>query len=831
MIRKLAVDELAWRCPDDWLDWSISSEIESASTIVGQDRAVEAIAFGLGMPGIGYNVFVTGLSGTGRLTTIKRYLEEVDGDLSTPDDICFVYNFRNPEEPKVLFLEAGAGRRLRDGMDSLIEELAESLPKLAIDKEFRTRIERAVAGFESQEKEMIGAFEREVREAGFSMVQIQTGPITRPEVMPVVEDNPVAIDELQALLDEGKIDEKGLAAFKEAHKNLSEKLRDVFDAVIELRRQAQEEIVRVRRQLLHPTFEDAVRRVLVDVTDERAKPYLDAVQEDLEERVEVFVAEDEDSGVERFTRWRVNLAVDNSDLDGRPVVMETEPSYTNLFGTIERTLLPSGETSTSFMRISGGSMLRANGGYLVVNAEDILMEPRVWPGIKRALRYRRVRIQAWENAVFGGAVLTPEPVPIQVKVVVIGDRRIYDLLYRRDADFPKIFKVLADFDSVISLTRDHAGDILSVLQKVAVEEGILPMDRTGMAAMLEQAVRLGSWRRRFSSRFSDLSDLQREAEFQARGDGSEVIQGRHVYAAEAARHRRHGLSEERTQELIADGVVHIATDGETVGQVNGLAVYDLGHHRFGKPSRITARVGLGREGVINIERMAGLSGPTYDKGVGILTGFLRGAFARKVPLAMGCSVTFEQSYGGVDGDSASSTEIYAILSALAEIPIKQGIAVTGSVDQFGGVQAIGGVNEKVEGFFKVCVSSGLTGQQGVMIPASNVLDLHLATEVVDAVREGQFNVWAVESIESGIELLTGIGAGEWSDDGGWSQGSVFGRCQERLNEMVRLMRQSGKGRLGPDEGENEVCRSDDGDENHDDDHNDDHNNGDRAHTS
>jgi len=827
MTRKLAVDELAWKCPDEWLDWGTSSEIESASTIVGQDRAVEAIAFGLDMPGIGYNVFVTGLSGTGRLTTIKQYLEQVDGDRTSPDDICFVHNFRNPEEPKVLFLEAGAGRRLRDGMDCLIEELAETLPKIISDKEFRTRVERAVEGLESQEREMVESFEREVRESGFSMVQIQTGPITRPEVMPVVDDNPVAIDDLGALLDEGKIDEEKLAVFKEGHKTLSEKLRDVFDAVVDLRRQAQEEIVRVRRQLLHPTFEDAVRRVLVDVTDERAKPYLDAVQEDLEERAEAFVADNQEAGPERFTRWRVNLAVDNSDLDGRPVVMETEPTYTNLFGTIERALSPSGETSTSFMRISAGSMLRANGGYLVVNAEDILMEPRVWPGIKRAIRYRRVQIQAWENSVFGAAVLKPEPVPIQVKVVVIGDRHIYDLLYRRDADFPKIFKVLADFDSVISLTREHAGDILSVLQKVAEEEEILPMDRTGMAAMLEQAVRLGSWRRRFSSRFSDLSDLLREAEYQARRDGADEIQARHVGAAEAARHRRHGLSEDRTHELIADGVVHVATDGEVVGQVNGLAVFDLGHHRFGKPSRITARVGLGREGVINIERLAGLSGPAHDKGVGILTGFLRGAFARRVPLTMGCSVTFEQSYGGIDGDSASSTEIYAILSALAEIPIKQGIAVTGSVDQYGRVQAIGGVNEKIEGFFRVCLSNGLTGRQGVMIPASNVLDLHLSTEVVDAVRDGRFNVWAVDSIESGIELLTGIEAGEWSDESGWSEGSVFGRCQERLEEMVRLMRISGKGKSVTDEGVNGVGEAENGIQNKDDDDD----NGDRAHTS
>ena len=793
MIRKLGVDDLVWRCPEDWLDCEISSEIAAATTIVGQDRAVEAIGFGLDMGGIGYNVFVTGLSGTGRLTTIKSFLEHVNGDGEVPDDVCFVHNFRNPEEPRALFLEAGAGRRLRDGMESLIEELSESLPKILNDKQFRMRVERAVASFQQQERELVEAFDGEVKEAGFSMVQIQAGPITKPEIMPMIDDEPVPVEELGGLVAAGKLEEERAKALAQQYEELSEKLRDVFGSVGELRRQAQEEFDKVRGELLHPVFETAVRRVLVEVADERAKPYLDQVQEDLEENFEAFVSEPGDGGVDRFLRWRVNLAVDNSDLDGRPVIMETEPTYTNLFGTIERTMLPSGETTTSFLKIRAGSLLQANGGYLVVNAEDMLMEPRVWPGMKRALRYRRVQIQAWESVVFGAAVLKPMPVPLDVKVVVIGDRSIYDFLYRRDADFSKIFKVLADFESVIERSRDHAGEILSVLQKVAAEEDLMAMDRSGMAAMLEQAVHLGSWRRRFSSRFSDLADLQREADYQARKDGAERISRKHVRNAEAARHRRHGLSEDRTHQLIADGVVHIATGGEAVGQVNGLAVYDLGHHRFGKPSRITARVGLGREGVINIERQAGLSGPTHDKGVNILTGFLRGTFARRIPLTMACSVTFEQSYGGIDGDSASSTEVYAILSALSGVPLRQGVAVTGSVDQYGHIQAIGGVNEKVEGFFKVCDSRGLTGDQGVMIPASNVGDLHLAPEVVDAVAEERFSVWSVETVEDGVELLTGVAAGEWSDDDGWSQGSVYGRCESRLQEMVRLLRRSTKG--------------------------------------
>jgi predicted ATP-dependent protease len=455
------------------------------------------------------------------------------------------------------------------------------------------------------------------------------------------------------------------------------------------------------------------------------------------------------------------------------------------------------------MRIRAGSLLRANGGFLVVNAEDILMEPRVWPGLKRALRYRRVQIQALETIMLGAALLKPEPVPLDLKVVVIGDRHIYDLLYRRDADFPKIFKVLADFDSVIQPTPEHASDILSVLRRVADEEGLLPMTRSGMAAILEQAVRLGRWRRRFSSRFSDLSDLQREAEFQARSEGAEAVEDRHVAAAEAARNRRHGLTEDRTQEVIADGVIHVETEGSAVGQVNGLAVFDLGHHRFGKPSRITARVGLGREGVINVERQAGLSGPIHDKGLNILTGFLRGTFAREIPLTMACSVTFEQSYGGIDGDSASSTEIYAILSALSNAPLRQSIAVTGSMDQYGRIQAIGGVNEKIEGFYKVCAANGLTGDQGVMIPASNVPDLHVSAEVVEAVRAGRFSIWAVETVDEGIELLTGIEAGTWTEDDGWTEGGIYARCQRRLEEMVRLMRQSAKGKTQQENGDDE----------------------------
>lgn len=795
MIRKLRTKELVWRCPKSWLPQRDSTAIKPATTIVAQDRAVEAIAFGLAMRGIGYNVFVSGMSGTGRLTTIKSFVERLAESEERPDDICFVFNFRKPEEPCAVFLKAGAGNRLKTGMDDLVEELSQNLPAILNDRDFRSRIERAVEPLQRQERGLIEAFEKEVTEAGFVLVQVQAGMVTRPEILPVVKEQPTPLEKLSELLEEGTIASEEIDQLREVHGLLTEKFRDVFQEVAEIRRQVQQRVEDVRKKLLQPAFDTAVDRIRKSVGDKRSDPYLDEVAKDLSENLGLFMLGEEEIPPERdpYLRWRVNLVVDNTDVSGRPVVMETEPTYTNLFGTVERVMTPSGESTTSFMRIRAGSLLRANGGFLVLNADDVLMEPRVWPGLKRALKYRRVQIQSIESLVLGAAVLKPEPVPIRVKVVIIGSRAIYDLLFRHDPDFSKIFKVLADFDNLLATTKSHAKDLLSVLRKVTVEEELHELDRWGMAALLEQAVRIGGWRRRFSSRFSDLADLLRESSYQADLRDAELISGEHVAAARAARRRRHSLSEDRSHDLIKEGVIRVETTDEVIGQVNGLAVYDLGHHRFGKPSRITARVGLGREGVINVERQAGLSGPSYDKGVSILTGFLRGTFARRLPLTMSCSVTFEQSYGGIDGDSASSTEVYAILSAISGAPLRQSIGVTGSVDQYGNVQAIGGVNEKIEGFFRVCSTGGLTGEQGVLIPLANVGDLHLSKDVVAAVEEKRFHVWAVDTIEDGIELLSGTPAGSWDDDVGWTDGSLFEACQSRLNDMVEMMRSASKG--------------------------------------
>lgn len=790
-MREVTLGELAWRCPEDWISWETSKEIAPAETIVGQARAVDAIAFGLGMKGVGYNIFVTGLSGTGRLTTIKSFLESRSGSHVSPDDVCFVFNFLLPEEPRVLLLKAGAGRRLRDSMESLIEEMRESLPAVLKDKIFRKKLEKEVGGLQKKQQNLIGSFEKEVEKAGFGLVQIQVGPVTQPEVLPVVGEEPVPLEELEQKVEAGELEKEQLKKILKQHDQLKERLQEVFAAVADLRRKIGLKAEDVARQMVRPVILEAVTQVKKSVGDERAKEYLEAVAQDIEENLDVF-RRDPDGESDGFLRWRVNLAVDNGRGAGLPVIIETEPSYANLFGTIERTLSPSGEASTSFMKIRAGSLLAANGGFLVLNAEDMLAAPRVWTGLKRALKYGRVSIQTIESMLVGAAALRPEAVPLNVKVVVIGDRGIYDGLFRWDKDFSKIFKVLADFDMAMPASKDCTAAMLSVFAKVIQEEGLRPVDQGGLRRLVEESVRMSYARGKFSTRFSDLADLMREASWLAGEEGVELVTAEHICEARIAARRRHSLSEDRTQELVEQGVIRISTEGTAVGRLNGLAVYDLGHYSFGRPSRISAQVGVGREGIINIERQAGLSGPTHDKGVQILSGFLRGCFAQRVPLSMACSLTFEQSYGGIDGDSASSTEIYAILSAISGIPLRQDLAVTGSVDQYGAVQSIGGVNQKIEGFFRVCKEKGLSGTQGVMIPATDVNDLQLDDEVLHAVDEKKFHIWAVESIAEGIEHLSGVPAGGLGEDGRWEENSVFGKCQQRLEEMTRLLRRAGK---------------------------------------
>ncbi len=488
---------------------------------------------------------------------------------------------------------------------------------------------------------------------------------------------------------------------------------------------------------------------------------------------------------DRFLEFQVNVLVDNSETQHVSIVIETNPKYKNIFGIVERDIEKGGVWRADFTKIKAGSLLRADGGYLVLNALDVIIEPGVWQDLKRTLRTGLVDIQTYEPLFgFSAATLKPEPIEINVKVIMIGETELYNLLYFRDDDFKKIFKIRADFDFEMPKTKGTVAQYIRFIKMICDDEKLLPFSTSALTQIIEFGVRLAGRQQKISTRFNIIADVAREASYWARKEKAEIVLCNHVERALDERIYRVKLVEEKIQEMIHNGTIMIDTEGAQIGQVNGLSVYDIGEHEFGKPSRITARTSLGRNGIINIERDAELSGPTHNKGVAILSGYFRSMFAQNKPLVMDASITFEQSYGGVDGDSASSTEIYAILSSLSEVPIRQDIAVTGSVNQKGEIQPIGGVNLKIEGFYDVCKVRGLTGKQGVIIPIQNVDDLMLREEVFESVSKKKFSIYAIKSIDEGIEILSGLKAGKKKPDNTFESGTINALADEKLQRYA-----------------------------------------------
>jgi ATP-dependent Lon protease len=563
-------------------------------------------------------------------------------------------------------------------------------------------------------------------------------------------------------------------------------------------------------EVISPAVKDSISDIREKFDFEKVHQYLGEVQEDILTNLGRFREKEEapppipglvlPQTVDSFSEYQVNVLVDNSETKGAPIIVETTPNYRNLFGTIERVVERSGIWKTDFLHIKAGSFLRANGGYLIFNALDALTEPWVWPALKRTLKNQVIEIQTYDPFYFfSTSALKPEPIECQTKVILIGDAQIYHLLYSLDDDFKKIFKIKADFDSVMNKDDDKIQQYASFIRKICDEDKLRPFDKTGIAAVVEHGVRITGRQKKLSTRFHLVADLLREANYWAAKDGSDVVAEKHVDQAIDRRNYRVNLIEEKIQEMIDDGTILIDSDGAVVGQVNGLSVYNLGDYMFGKPSRITAKTSLGKAGIINIEREAEMSGPIHNKGVYILTGYLRGKYAQDKPITMSASLCFEQSYSGVEGDSASSTEIYALLSSISGLPLRQDIAVTGSVNQKGEVQPIGGVNEKIEGFFDVCRAKGLTGKQGVMIPHLNVDDLMLRKDVVQAVREGKFRIFPVKTIDQGIEILTGMEAGEMLENGHFKEGTVNDQVDKKLRELGTKIKEFEGGEAGAKE--------------------------------
>jgi ATP-dependent Lon protease len=799
---EVPVEKLRWRCSPESLPFKNTQEVQPCTDVIGQDRALKAIRLGLEVESLGYNIFIVGLVGTGRTTTIKCLLEEIDKTGKIPDDLCYVNNFKDPDQPKCITLPAGKGKVFKKDMDDFIESLKKAIPQVFESEEYQKQRRGLVEKHREREKAMIKEFEAKAKKEGFTVVQVQVGPFTRPDIVPVVAGNPVPLEQLENLVDQGQFPKETFEGLKGKYGHLSGEMEQVLKETRKVEKVIQEELNSLDKSAISQLVVEAIGDLKEKYPQPKIQAYLDEAKDAILENPSRFQPKAETpqlpipglalpAAPDTFSEYQVNVLVDNSETKGAPVIIETSPTYRNLFGTIERNIdRMGGIWKTDFTKIKSGSFLRANGGYLVLNALDVFIEPGVWIALKRTLRNRSMEMQSFDPFyLFASSALKPEPIEARVKVVMIGDAYIYETLYYMDEDFKKIFKIKADFDTVMNRNEDSQLQYSTFIRKICQDESLLPFDRTGVAAVIEYGVRLAGRQKKLSTEFHRITDVLREANYWAKKDGSEQVTEKHVDQAISERIDRLRMIEDKVQEMIDEGIILIDSAGAKVGQVNGLSVYDRGEYAFGKPSRITAKTSMGKAGIINIEREADLSGRTHNKGMLILAGYLRGKYAQDKPLTLTASLAFEQSYSGVDGDSASSTEVYAIISSLADLPLRQDIAVTGSVNQNGEIQPIGGVNQKIEGFFDVCRARGLTGNQGVIIPHQNVGDLMLRKDVVAAVQEGKFRVYPVETIDQGIEILTGMPPGEKNPDGTYPPATVNGLVDQKLRDLAKKMKE------------------------------------------
>ncbi|MBI4466588.1 MAG: AAA family ATPase [Acidobacteria bacterium] len=796
--REVLPEQLRWRCEPSQFEFETTADLKPLEGIIGQERALKSLKIGVELYGPGFNIFVCGLSGTGRATTIKQLLERIRPQCEPAPDRCYVHDFHRPEQPRLLTLPRARANPFRKDMDRAIDFLATRIPQLFEDEKFQAARGRILERYGAREKEMLEDFSEKLKKDHFALAELGGAGTT---VVPVVAGQPVPLEKLDELVAGGQVDPAQARQLSERQEQLQKQFVVLYRKTLALQRAMNLELELLERETASVLVDSVIEDLKEKYPHQGVAEHLEAVRSSLLENLSLFKgkAEGEEAEAARlllrsqapakedpFWTYRVNVVLGHESEDGCPVILETLPTYVNLFGTIERTYTVRGVAQSDFTDIRAGSLLQADGGYLVINAMDALTEPGVWKALKRTLIYGKLEIQSAADWLFhvAGTALKPEPIPVNIKIILIGETYLYDLLYAYEDDFKKIFKVKADFDSQMNRTPEAVREYAALLRKLCDEDKLCPFDKEAVAAVVEYGVRRGGRQDKLSTRFSEIADLAREACYWARQEGSRTTRRGHVDRAIAERIERHNLIESKIQEMIEKGVVLIDTSGARVGQVNGLSVYDLGSYAFGKPVRITASTAMGRQGIINIEREANLSGRLHDKGVAILSGYLRQKFAQSKPLSLAASVCFEQSYSGVDGDSASSTEIYALLSSLADLPIRQEIAVTGSVNQKGDIQAIGGVNYKIEGFYDVCKAKGLTNTQGVILPIENVPDLMLRPEVVEAVKAGRFHLYPVATVDEGIEILTAVKAGDRQPDGSFEEGTVYARVDARLRELA-----------------------------------------------
>ncbi|MCL0096707.1 AAA family ATPase [Thermodesulfovibrionales bacterium] len=790
MTVKLRSEELYNRCDPDIFKFNTTDEIDKLMGTIGQERALRSMDFGLSLSSEGFNIYALGETGTGKMRSVRELLNERTSKERVPQDWCYVYNFKDPDTPTAIALEPGDGIIFSKDMDDLIKTLKAVIPKAFESKEYEQQRSKIIDELQQKQKDLFLSLEREALTKRFTIRKTATGL----SISPLKKTGETFTEEEFAALDK-KTREK----VKELGKILQGRLDDMARTIRGAEKLAKEMLTRLERDIALGVVRHPIEDLKVKYKGhERITAYLEAVKEDILLRIDDFKITEEQvrqlpfmkmpKPENSFVRYSVNVIINNGECKGAPVVFESNPTYLNLFGRIEHKV-QYGMALTDFSMIKAGSLHKANGGYIVIDALGLLRNIFSYDALKRAIKNKEIKIEdAWEQyRALSTATLKPEPIPLDVKIILLGNPYIYYLLYNLDDEYRELFKVKADFDNKMERTLENIERYASFVASCQKEDSLLPFDRGGVARVVEFGSRLAGHQGRLSTRFSEVADLIRESHYWSQMEGNSVVKAEHVAKAIDEKIFRDSRIEERIRELMIEGTLIVDTSGEKVGQVNSLAVLDMGDYSFGKPSRITAKTYVGKAGVVNIERETKMSGKIHEKASMIVASYLGSRYATKKPISLSAYITFEQLYEMVEGDSATCAELYVLLSSISGVPLKQNIAITGSMDQNGDVQPIGGVNEKVEGFFYLCQIRGLDGSHGVIIPKRNVKHLMLRQEVVDAVKEGKFSIYPIERVEEGFAVLTKIPLGEIKEDGTYPDGTINHRVMERLTEISEAM--------------------------------------------
>jgi lon-related putative ATP-dependent protease len=779
-------------CSPDSFKFKDTSELGTFEDIIGQERAVKSMEFGLKIKTRGYNIFMSGLTGTGKTSYAQNYIKKMAKKGKVPDDWCYVNNFDNPNQPKAINLPAGLGKVLQKDMENFIKVLQQEITR-AFDSEDYEREKTSITNeFQAKRTRLLEKLNDDAEKQGFKVKTTNAGIY----FLPVVEGKTITEEEY------GDLDEKIKHQINEKSNIVQLETLDIIRKIKSIEREAEERVAEWENKIALFAVGMHINDLKEKYTDyKKVSEYLEKVQEDIlvhlddfreqeftEEQQQLVIPWLKSSDESPADKYKVNLLVDNSKKKGAPVIVDYNPSYYNLLGKLEYEN-EFGTMTTDYTMIKPGLFHLANGGYLILQAKDVLSNVQSWEALKRALRTKQITIENMKEQMGLVAVSTlkPEPIPLDIKVVLVGSEYLYHALYEYDEDFKKLFKIKVDFDEEMTKNRENIKKLAQFISSFCRRENTSHFDRTGVAKVVEYSSRLVEDQAKLSTRFNDIVEILSESAAWAQIEGSELVTSEHVKKAIIEKINRSNKYDKKLLELLEDGTIMIDTAGEVVGQINGLTILDMGDYSFGKPSRITANTFMGESGIVNVEREVEMSGTSHTKGVLILSGYIGQKYAQEIPLSLSASLCFEQLYGGVDGDSASSAELYAVLSSLADIPIKQSFAVTGSVNQKGEIQPIGGATEKIEGFFELCKSRGLDGSHGVLIPYQNIKNLVLNDDVIDAVKEGKFSIYAVKNIDEGIEILTGLKAGQRRNDDTYPPGTINYLVYEKLKKYARTV--------------------------------------------